>query len=97
MLSRHELSDASALKIMWVAVFLILGCAVMALGIWAFFYVLDVKNSKPLREPPLKYTPISDYLKQEKQLLESYGWVDRDNKIVRIPIQKALEILLYEH
>jgi hypothetical protein len=29
----------------------------------------------------------------EKELLNSYGWIDRSNKVVRIPIDRALDLI----
>lgn len=41
-------------------------------------------------------TDLQDYLKEQHQLLDSYGWVDRKNGVVRIPIQRAMTILLQQ-
>ncbi len=52
------------------------------------------------REPPvprLQDAPVSD-LKQmrdaENQILGSYGWVDREHGIVRLPIDRAMDLLV---
>ena len=37
---------------------------------------------------------LTQYLAYEKKILSSYGWVDRKDGIVRIPIQSAMSILL---
>jgi len=47
--------------------------------------------------PRLQVHPHQDlekYLAHEKEILDSYGWVDKKNGIVRIPIQRAMNILL---
>lgn len=47
--------------------------------------------------PRLQAHPHQDlerYLAREKEILNSYGWVDRKDGIVRIPIQRAMNILL---
>jgi hypothetical protein len=55
------------------------------------------------KEPPLPHLEVNPgpinkaHLAKENQLLESYGWLDRDKGIVRIPIKTAFEIMLYEH
>src|SRR5579875_473067 len=49
--------------------------------------------------PQLQTHPAADlqnYLKQEREILNTYGWVDRKNGIVRIPIQRAMDILLQQ-
>ena len=37
---------------------------------------------------------LDEYLAHEKEILDTYGWVDKKNGIVRIPIQHAMNILL---
>lgn len=37
-----------------------------------------------------------DHLAKERQLLNSYEWLDKDKGILRVPVKKAIEILLYE-
>jgi hypothetical protein len=48
-------------------------------------------------EPRLQNTPFDDLKRmraEEDAALDSYGWVDRKAGIVRIPIERALEISL---
>jgi hypothetical protein len=47
--------------------------------------------------PQLQAHPNQDlqkYLAHEKEILDTYGWVDKKNGLVRIPIQRAMNILL---
>lgn len=47
--------------------------------------------------PQLQAHPDTDlqvYLKKQREILDSYGWVNRKNGVVRIPIQRAMNILL---
>lgn len=47
-------------------------------------------------EPRLQTAPASDlaaYLSRERKLLNSYGWVDREHGIARIPIEEAMRRL----
>ena len=41
-------------------------------------------------------TDLQGYLKEQHKILDSYGWVDRKNGVVRIPIQRAMNILLQQ-
>lgn len=53
----------------------------------------------PIGLPRLQAHPAQDlkkYLAREKEILDSYGWVDRKAGVVRIPIQRAMNILLQE-
>lgn len=48
-------------------------------------------------EPRLQADPIRDLATlraTESHLLESYGWVDRDTGTVRIPIERAIELMV---
>jgi hypothetical protein len=47
--------------------------------------------------PELQVSPSSDLRKsvaEEQAVLSSYGWVDRDQGIVHIPIDRAMDLLL---
>jgi DNA-binding transcriptional LysR family regulator len=47
--------------------------------------------------PALEVTPrenLQRFQRTEDQYAESYGWTDRDRKIVRIPVARAIERLL---
>jgi hypothetical protein len=49
--------------------------------------------------PQLQAHPATDlqvYLKDQTKILDSYGWVNRKSGVVRIPIQRAMNILLQE-
>ena len=48
-------------------------------------------------EPRLQVSPEADnraYLEREKQQLNRYGWIDRDKGIARIPIDRAMDLLI---
>jgi|SRR5581483_11908139 len=48
-------------------------------------------------EPRLQTNPrqdLSDLRAQEDQILTSYGWVDRNAGVVRIPIDQAMKLVL---
>ena len=50
--------------------------------------------------PVLEVDPareIAAYREEKRRLLESYGWVDREHGIVRIPIERAMEALASGH
>ncbi len=47
-------------------------------------------------EPRLQVQPNEDWLKyqaQEDSLLQSYGWVSREAGVVRLPVDRALELM----
>jgi hypothetical protein len=47
-------------------------------------------------EPRLEETPVEDLRKfreAEERQLNGYGWIDRENGVVRIPIARAMDLL----
>jgi hypothetical protein len=45
-------------------------------------------------EPPASDVDARQLREQELQMLDSYGWVDRDNGVARIPIDRAMQLML---
>jgi hypothetical protein len=59
---------------------------------------LDARHLPPA--PQLEVTETEDLAAQraaEQQILSSYGWVDREHGIVRIPIEQAIGLLASSH
>jgi hypothetical protein len=58
-----------------------------------------VRDSAPLTLPPgprLQSNPTRDmelFREKENRILTSYGWIDRQEGIVRIPIERAMDII----
>ena len=104
---RFEETDFSARAIRWFVVGLIgllaftgIICGAM---LWVFFSITpEAKALAPMlpearAEAPLLQTePNADLERiqaRSTRFLNSYGWVDRKNGIVRIPIEEAMRIL----
>jgi hypothetical protein len=107
---RHERSDVYVRTILKIAVCLTLVGLVIHLLIWGLHEVLekeaqekdqtvvhrDIQSLKP-PAPVLQISPsagLNDLRIQEELILSNYGWVDRESKIVRIPIDRAMKLLL---
>ena len=48
-------------------------------------------------EPRLQEDPVADLARmmtEEQAALDGYGWVDRERGVARIPVQRAMEILV---
>ena len=55
---------------------------------------IDLPKLPP--EPRLQATPVKDlaaYRAEEDAVLSSYGWVDKEKGVVRIPVERAIDIL----
>jgi hypothetical protein len=77
--------------------------------IWLFKHYQKVENpgsvvaapfaaARPLPPPPrIQPNPSADmqgYMQSQQDLLNSYGWIDRQEGVVRLPIDRAMQLLL---
>ncbi len=97
----HEPSGVSVSRMIFYGAILIsivfaLALFLLASGVIAGS-VPDVSPppSTSLKEPILQVDPVADMAEmdeREDEWLNSYGWVDKDAGIVRIPIDRAIEL-----
>ena len=77
------------------------------MGVFRFFSGHPVASAAAIRWPPkrpqfppaprIEIAPAIEYQQlraQEDQILSTYGWVDRKAGIVRIPIDRAIDLQL---
>lgn len=106
----YEKSDASPRGLLYFALTMaaILAAASLAL-IWLFKHFQNAQNpgsfvaapfaaERPLpslpRIQPNPGVDMQNYWQSQQNLLNTYGWIDRQNGIVRMPIGRAMELLL---
>jgi len=103
---RHETTDVHVWQVGKFAIALAVLCIVslgVLFGLFRYFqareHTAEVKPVDPVKtfpQPQLQRTPALD-LKAirdaEDQQLATYGWVDREKGIVRIPIDRAIDLL----
>ncbi len=107
---RHEQGDMRIRPIVMsgVGLFVLIALTLVAMGgVFRYLSGSAVKPERPLSsmaetqslppEPRLQVDPSQD-LKEwrtaEEAVLTSYGWVDRQAGIVRIPIDRAMQLLV---
>jgi len=105
----YEVRDANPAAIVKFGVGLAIVLIVVATGMrWVFGYFAETQNLGPAAspfenartlppQPRLQVMPgadIHDYWEREQGILKSYGWVDKQNGIVRIPIEQAMRLTL---
>ena len=106
--SAHETGDVSLRPVVLGGLGLIVALAVVGLAGAGYFVHLERQQAResppasPLSErrappvPRLQPDPAGDMRALrawERGVLESYGWVDRDAGRVRIPIDRAIDLL----
>ena len=105
----YETRDASIPALVKFAVTLAIVLIVVSFGMrWLFGYFARTQTLGPTTAPfentrtippvpRLQVAPqkeIHDYWEAEQGLVNSYGWVDRQNGVVRIPVDRAMRLLL---
>jgi hypothetical protein len=105
----HELSDVNPKRILWfgIGLALVIGTVVLvSYGLFNYFYRTETRRRpppsplsygvEPPPEPRLLTKPGADLAAmraEEDQILGSYGWIDRERGIVRVPIDRAIMLL----
>ena len=106
----YEKTDASPRGLLYFALTMaaILAATCLAL-IWFFKHLQKAQNPGSFVAPPfaaeralppsprIQSNPGADmqsYSQSQQNLLNTYGWVDRQNGVVRMPIDRAMELLL---
>ncbi len=93
-----ETSGAGIMRpILFGAILFVLAFAlvVIASGILGGGQYVSAPSTASLKAPVLQVDPVADMKAmdaREAQQLHSYGWVDKDAGIVRIPIERAIEL-----
>jgi hypothetical protein len=99
----YERTDIESTDIAWLAAGLALFVIVTPL-LMPFVFPQSMRHRTPsappalsANAPRLEITPKEDrqrFDRGETQLAGSYGWTDRDRGTVRIPISRAMELLV---
>ncbi len=105
----HEERDTNIRAILWFTASLVGTIMVVLLLVrWAFYAFPEPRVESALSgtaapvvnelppEPRLQVhaqEDLKEMRRQEDAVLNSYGWIDRRNGIVRIPIDRAMELL----
>ena len=103
----HEPLEVHARGVMWFGIGLAASLVLIAVVAWFYLHVLTrahpsaaggARNMSPQVEAPqprLQADPSRDlaaFRAREESILQSYGWVDRKAGIIRIPIERAIDL-----
>ena len=102
----HETTDVNVWAVGKFAIGLVVVCVVsiaLLFGLLKFFQSREetsvantVEPTKLFPEPQLQKTPVPDLKAnraEEDKLLNGYAWVDQPKGVVRIPVDRAIEVL----
>ena len=102
----HETTDVNVWAVGKFAIGLVIVCVVslvLLFGLMKFFQSREetsvantVEPAKLFPEPQLQKAPIPDLKAiraEEDKLLNGYAWVDQPKGVVRIPVDRAIEVL----
>ena len=91
----YETRDASAIPLLTFGVGLIVALVVVELLMLGFYRLFMSERPKPIQERAETniYEQLRDLRRDEDATLSSYGWVDRKAGVVRIPIDRAIDLV----
>ena len=106
----HERRDADVVNLMMIAflLFLLIGLSLLVCWVILLFLHHNHVTNKPPRaqmvgqvaqfpEPQLLKEPVTEMRNlnlEESTRLRTYGWVDRKAGVARIPLERAMQLLL---
>jgi hypothetical protein len=105
----YEVEDASVREVVLTGVGLAVGTIIVCVAVFGLFRVLssqEVKARRPItevsappRQPPAPHLEEKPWEElealraKEEQTLSTYGWVNRETNAVRIPVERAMQII----
>ena len=105
----HEKTDMDPKYVLYFAAALVIVLITVHFGLWLMFYQFEqqqarrdterslVKVEAPQPEPRLQINPqgdLEELRRQEDEILTTYRWIDREKGTARIPIDRAMQILI---
>ena len=106
---RYERRDADVRTLLRFGFWLFVTMVVVSVGMkWVFVYYAKSQQLGPPASPfenarvlppaprlqAAPRTELKNYRDAQNERLASYGWVDRQNGVVRIPIERGMDLLL---
>lgn len=105
----HERSDVNISALVQFGIGLAALAVLSFVLVWVVYHVMEKVHGGPVvrtglgvtatalpPEPRLQHAPIADLknmLDAEDKLLHTYGWVDQQHGVVRVPIDRAIDML----
>jgi len=88
--SNLTLSNIAAYAVLTVVLLLL-----AAVWLQAFYHYREEHEiQRKVIDPPV--AEVQDYLREQNERLGSYAWIDKEKGIVRLPIERAMELVVRE-
>src|SRR5438045_8883332 len=105
----HQGADVNVSAIRWIVLAFVVILALIHAGVWWLFRYVRIEDERrdvrrtfvetqaPVPpEPRLQVNPqedLQEYLRMQKQTLSEYAWISRPDGRIRIPIERAMELV----
>lgn len=105
----HEPRDVSVRVVTWFAAGLVVACVVIGFAVAGLYKLFERENPSPdapsrvafsahmsAPEPRLQVWPavdLDEFRAAEETKLNSYGWIDKPAGVIRIPIERAMNLI----
>ncbi|HUE69729.1 MAG TPA: hypothetical protein VMP01_02475 [Pirellulaceae bacterium] len=106
----YERTDVRIAPLVWLGLAVFLGSAAVFGVVWLLlvFFERQAERSDPQQSPlaqseraplapGLQKSPVEDLqalIARDEAILTSYGWADEERQVVRIPVERAIELAL---
>ncbi len=106
----HERRDISVRVVAWFAVGLVVSTAIIYVAVVGLYHLFESYHPSPdapsrialhphmlAPQPQLQVNPALDlqaFQAAEETKLHRYGWIDKSKGIVRIPIERAMDLIV---
>lgn len=101
--TQHQPAGISVRGVVWGGVAIVTAILLGAAASYLLWRQWSAPDSGPnagrlpqVAAPALQAAPQHDrarYFAEKRRLLDSWGWIDRENGIARIPVQEAMQIM----
>jgi hypothetical protein len=95
----YETKDASIPALLRFLIGLVIFCTIVQFAMLGIYRVFDRSKPEkyqpkaPTNPPTNQYEQLRELRRNETQALSGYGWVDRKEGVVRIPIERAIALV----
>ncbi|MFL6528525.1 MAG: hypothetical protein ACJ8IQ_10535 [Chthoniobacterales bacterium] len=105
----YEPRDVNVRAVVWFAVGLVVSAIIIHLALGGLFVLFKRQHPSPdapsrivlqprvvAPEPRLQPNPVPEFSRfrtSEEEELNSYGWINKERGIVRIPIERAIDLI----